>query len=232
MPSKSTKPITGRVSNDTYIELIKMADREGMTLSQFVGYKLSQLTAPNRTIEETISAIDKTINSQPKPKPMSQRQPIPPQVLRPSPLNDFGRVGVDIPPDTSGYYKDEDVYKLELIDKKSVYGKWSNHLAIPKDQINRDGSIFFPINVNNTSLLEEFSTGNDAFPFMYRIVANSVPFIDEIGEQCVTFDRGYNGIRFGTLFDERMVGYSFNKWFYRYEDLLGKYENVFIKMIG
>jgi len=230
MPSKSTKPITGRVSNDTYIELIKMADREGMTLSQFVGYKLSQLTAPNRTIEETISAIDKTINSQPKPKPMSQRQPIPPQVLRPSPLNDFGRVGVDISPDTSGFYKDEDVYKLELEEKTSVLGNWSNHLAIPKNQINKIGFQYFPINANNTNLLEEFVTGNDAFPFLYQVVANSVPFMDEYNKQCVTFTGKYEGIVFGTIGEEGYI--SYDRWYYRYLDLLGNENKVRIKLVG
>ena len=230
MPSKSTKPVSGRVSNQAYIELIKMADREGMSLSQFVGYKLSQLTAPNQTIEGTISAIDRTLRGQPKIKPLNiKRETIPPQVLQPSPLNDYGRVGVDIPPDTSGYYKEEDVYKLELEEKFSVYGKWSNYLAIPKNQINRDGSIYFPINANNTDLLEEFATGNDAFPFLYKVVANSVPFIDEFQQQCVTF-QGWDGIVFGTI-DE--TGYaSYKKWYYRYKDLFGHLKKVRIKMIG
>lgn len=230
MPSKTTKPITGRVGNETYIELIKMADREGMTLSQFVGHKLSQLTAPNQTIQETISAIDRTLRGQPKIKPMNiKRETIPPQVLRPSPLNDYGRVGVDIPPDTSGYYKEEDVYKLELLEKYSVYGKWSNYLAIPKNQLNRLGSQYFPINANNTDLLEEFATGNDTFPFLYKVVAKSVPFIDEYNEQCVTF-KGYEGIVFGTIHQENY--FSFNQWYYRYKDLLNNEEKVRIKMIG
>jgi len=214
MPSKSTRSVTGRVSNAEYIELVKMAQKQGTTLSQFVGSKLSQMIAPYRTIDQTISAIDNVIKSQPKPKPMIQTETIP------------------APPDMSKYYKEEEVYKMELFDKKSVYGKWSNHLAIPKNQINRDGSIFFPINANSTDLLEEFITGNEAFPILYKVVANSVPFIDEIGEQCVTFNGGYNGIRFGTLFDEKVAYRSYNKWYYRYKDLLGNYENVFIKMIN
>jgi len=224
MPSKSTKPISGRVDNETYFKLMELAKNKRMTMSQYIGDVLSKLTQPIQSLGDTTMIQNPAI---PKQKPQ-KLEPIPPHVFNPNPLNDYGRVGVNIPPDITGYYKEEDVYKLELIEKKSVYGKWSNHLAIPKKQINRDSPFYFPVNANSTDLLEEFITGNEVFPIMYKVVANSVSFIDETGEQCVTFNGGYNGIVFGTYYQEGHT--SFNKWYYRYLDLSGNEKKVFIKM--
>lgn len=235
MPSKSTKPISGRVDNETYFKLMELAKNRRMTLSQFVGEMLLSLTTQTRTLGQisTNDEFSEMVKQTPK-KVTPKRDPIPNHVFNPNPLNDYGRVGVDIAPDISGYYTEEQVYKLELFEKVSVRGIWSNNLAIPKDQLFREGSAFFPINEVRTTLLDAFVTGNSAYPILYKVVANSFSILDENNQECVTFDNHYQAIRFGTFIDrdERgvIVYESYNKWYYSFEAINGKIKNVIIKL--
>lgn len=234
MPSKSTKPISGRVDNSTYFELMEMAKNNKMTLSQYVGYALSNLTKPKQSlgrvmdIEEEHERIDRVV---PAPKPQV-RQSIPTHVFNPNPLNDYGRVGVDIPPDITGYYTEEQVYRLELLEQKSVRGKWQNNLAIPKNQIRRGvghnghTSDFFPS--NNVELLESFVTGNSFYPILYRVVSNSYGFIAINNEEYITF-KGWEGIRWGRIIEKDYEASP--RWFYTYEDFNRNEKNIMIKLI-
>jgi len=235
MPSKSTKPISGRVDNETYFKLMELAKNRRMTLSQFVGETLLSLTTTTRILGQisTDDEFPEMVKRTPK-KVTSKREPIPEHVFNPNPLNDYGRVGVDIAPDISGYYTEEQVYKLELLEKLPVRGIWSNNLAIPKEQLVRESSTYFPINEVRTTLLEAFVTGNSAYPILYKVVANSFSILDENNEECVTFDNKYDAIRFGTIIDKDERGFivyqSVNKWYYSFEALNRKTKNVFIKL--
>lgn len=230
MPSKSTKTISGRVANSTYFELMEMAKNNKMTLSQYVGYALSNLTNPKQSlgrvmdIEEEHERIDRVV---PAPKPQV-RQSIPTHVFNPNPLNDYGRVGVDIPPDITGYYTEEQVYRLELLEPKAVRGKWQNNLAIPKDQLIKDHSILYPKNDFGVTLLEAYNTGNSFYPILYRIVANSYGYTDKNNEQYVTF-KGWECIRYGSIIEKDYE--SHYRWFYTYEDFNRNEKNIMIKLI-
>lgn len=238
MPSKSTKPISGRVDNETYFKLMELAKNKRMTLSQFVGEMLLNLTTTKKTLSQIPTLDDDEIEESLKitsKKITPKRQPIPEHVFNPNPLNDYGRVGVDIAPDITGYYTEEQVYKLELSEKLSVRGIWSNNLAIPKEQLFREGSTYFPINEVRTTLLEAFVTGNSAYPILYKVVANSFSILDENNQECVTFDNRYDGLRFGTCIEKDINGIivyqSFNKWYYSFENLNGKRKNVILTLI-
>lgn len=231
MPSKSTKPISGRVDNETYFELMEMAKNNKMTLSQYVGYALSNLSKPKQSLgrvmdmEEKHERIDRFV---PAPKPQV-RQSIPSHVFNPNPLNDYGRVGVDIPPDITGYYTEEQVYRLELLESTPIRGKWHNNLAIPKEQLtNNAPGPLFPINTNETHLLEAFNTGNSFYPILYRIVGKSFGYIDRKKEPYVTF-KGWECIRYGSIIEKDYQ--SHYKWFYTYEDFNGNEKNIMIKLI-
>ena len=236
MPSKSTKPISGRVDNETYFKLMELAKNKRMTLSQFVGETLLSLTTTTRILGQisTDDEFPEMVKRTPK-KVTSKREPIPEHVFNPNPLNDYGRVGVDIAPDISGYYTEEQVYRLELSEKTPVRGKWTNNLAIPKDQLFREGSAFFPINETQTTLLEAYVTGNSAYPILYKVVANSFSILDENNQECVTFDNRYDGLRFGTCIEKdsngNVVYQSYNKWYYSFEALNGKIKNVILTLI-
>lgn len=227
MPSKSTKTISGRVANSIYFELMELAKNQQMTLSQYVGYALSNLTKPKQSLGGFIDTIEDN-DDKVLPKKPQVRQSIPNHVFNPNPLNDYGRVGIDIPPDITGYYTEEQVYRMELLATKPVRGKWANNLAIPKDQITRDGSTLSPRDGFSTTLLESFVTGNSFYPILYRVIANSYGYIDKNNEQYVTF-KGWECIRFGRIIEDNYQTSS--RWFYTYEDFNRKKINESIKMI-
>jgi hypothetical protein len=233
MPSKSTKSIAGRVDNNTYFNLMQMAKDSRMTLSQFIGYTLTNLAKHEKQIgaipEEKVTYtgakrfLDTMLEETNTPP---ERQQIPKHIFNPNPLNDYGRVGVDMPPDITGYYTEEQVFRLQLVNEKGVRGKWHNNLAIPKSQlISADN--FSPRNIMDTQLLEAYNTGNSFYPILYRVIANSYSLFDENRNQIITFN-GYDSIRYGTMIDGDYIGY--NKWFYSYEDFKGITKNVLIKV--
>jgi antitoxin component of RelBE/YafQ-DinJ toxin-antitoxin module len=233
MPSKSTKSIAGRVDNNTYFNLMQMAKDMRMTLSQFIGYTLTNVAKS----EQQLGAIPKESVTPPsiktymneileESKTPSESQQIPKPTINLSPMNQNYKVSVDAPPDITGYYTEEQVYRMALVNEKGVRGVWHNNFAIPKRQILR-GDNYKPINNQGTELLEAYITGNSFYPVLYRRVGISCLLIDEYSNHIITFN-GYDGIRYGTMVDGDYTGYQ--KWYYSYEDFNGNKKNVLIKL--
>ena len=121
MPSKSTKSIAGRVDNSTYFELMQMAKDVRMTLSQFIGFTLTDMAKNKRQMgaikqeQVTYSGAKRFLDTMlEETNTPTERQQIPKHIFNPNPLNDYAKVPIDMPPDITGYYTEEQVYRMEL----------------------------------------------------------------------------------------------------------------------
>jgi len=233
MPSKSTKSIAGRVDNSTYFELMQMAKDVRMTLSQFIGFTLTDMAKNKRQMgaikqeQVTYSGAKRFLDTMlEETNTPTERQQIPKHIFNPNPLNDYAKVPIDMPPDITGYYTEVQVYRMELVNEKGIRGKWHNNLAIPKKQLIRTDN-YSPISVEEIELLEAFNTGNSFYPILYRVIATSYSFFDENRNQIITFN-GYDSIRYGTMVDGDYTGYQ--KWYYSYEDFSRNKKSVLIKL--
>jgi len=216
MPSKSTKTVSGRVSNETASKLEKMAKSQGVNMSQFIGNTLTRL------ISQPSQKVGGQIEEQPRITTTTTTSTTTQNENRQEYYNRKAEGYMDDGGNWDdllrggNYFREEEVYRFIQIQGTNEnirrgldagFQHFPECYGIPKRFIDSDTKA--PRYPYDTILVESFITGNNKHPILYKPIDRIIEFNDSRGNIKFTFNR--IGICYGNIYDGDYT--TFGKWY-------------------